>query len=56
MLIIPDSQEVEIKRITVPSQLRQNVNETTYQQNEVGMVANACNPRYRGGFGRRIVV
>jgi hypothetical protein len=46
---------VEIRRITVRSQPREEISETAISTNKLVVLVHACNPSYPWGIGRRIV-
>jgi hypothetical protein len=49
--VIPVTHEVEIRRITIWGQTRQEVSKTTSQPTKkLGVIACACHPRYVGGI------
>jgi hypothetical protein len=54
--VILATQEVEIRRITVPGQPRQKVRKTPMSTNKTGVLVHACNPSYDEGISKRIVV
>jgi hypothetical protein len=54
--VIPATQEVEIRRITVQRQARQKVTKTSISTNKSELMVPSCRSNYWGGKGGRIEV
>jgi hypothetical protein len=49
MSVISVTREVEIRRIAIQGQIRQNIRETPSQP-KIGHDSSHCNPNYKGGW------